>query len=375
MAMPIAFANGDDPELAFALDTIAPAPPILSALVVSSAAIRWDWTPIGGLTGTFDLFTSTGGLLASLPGSATYYLETGLTPATAYSRCLRASNPAGEAFSSTVTVFTPALGSYITGTASSTLTGNNGITELDIPLSLLGAATGWMLSDSPLQRPLMSNTTALISAAVVPAGMRGAGSSLTEFLIVVAGHRATGTLELPVTVKIPYPDANNTGFVDGTSPPVRADTLRLYVIDETSGLWEEVPGSKADTARKVVTGQIRHLSIFTAFGTGAAAGLSTLRVYPIPYRPGSGDPDKGKNYSSSDPNSGIIFDNLPQCAGIKIYTVTGQLVTSFRSDNSNGKLRWDVRNASGQDVATGGYLAVISSPGSADVVKKLLVIR
>ena len=371
----LAFANAEDPELAFAIDTIAPVPPRLSAFAVSSAAIRWGWPPSGGLAGNFHLFTSTGGLLVSLPASATYYLETGLSSATAYSRYLQFSNQGGQALSSTMTVFTPGLGSYLTGTASNTLKATNGKTELDIPQSLLGAATGWMLSESPLERPLMSNTTTLISEAVAPAGMRGAGSSLTEFLVVVDGIRATGTLDLPVTVKVPYPDANNTGFVDGTLPPVRADTLRLYALNETSGLWEAVPGSIADTVNRVVVGQIRHLSIFTAFGVGAAGGLSTLRVYPIPYRPNGGDADKGKPYSSADPASGIIFDNLPQSVNIKIYTLTGQLVTGFSSDNSNGKLRWNVRNDSGQDVATGGYLAVIRSPGISEVVKKILVIR
>jgi carboxyl-terminal processing protease len=371
----IAFANGEDPELAFAIDTIAPAPPKLTALAVSSAAIRWAWPPSGGLTGDFQLFSGTGALLASLPGSATYYLETGLSSGTAYSCYLQASNTAGQAFSNTVTVFTPGLEGYITGTANSTLTGSNGNAALDIPPLLLGAATGWMLSESPLQRPLTGNTKALISAAVAPAGMRGADSSLTEFLMLVNGVRATGALDLPVTVRVPYPDANNTGFVDGTSPPVRADTLQLYVLNETRGLWEVVPGSTADTVNKVVVGQIRHLSIFTAFGAGASADLSTLRIYPIPYRPNGGDANMGKPYSVSDPDSGIIFDNLPQSVTIKIYTLTGQKVTGFSSASSNGKLRWDVRNDSGQDVATGGYLVTIHSPGISTVVKKILVIR
>ncbi|MCX5785278.1 MAG: S41 family peptidase [Elusimicrobia bacterium] len=371
----IAFVNGDDPELAFAIDTIAPAPPKLSAFAVSSGAIRWGWPPSGGLAADFHLFTSTGGLLASLPASATYYLETGLSSSTAYSRYLQISNQGGQALSGTVTVFTPGLGSYIIGTASRTLTGMNGKTQLDIPASLLGAATGWMLSESPLQRPLMSNTTALISAAVAPSGMRGSDSSLTEFLIVVDGIRSNNTLELPVTVRIPYPDANNTGFVDGTLPTVRADTLRLYALNETSGQWEAVSGSTVDTANKVVTGNISHLSIFTSFGVGAVGGLSTLRVYPVPYRPTGANPDQGRPYSAGDPSSGIIFDNLPDNATIKIYTVSGRLVKSFSSQNTAGKLRWDARNNAGQNAASGGYITVVSSPGLESVVKKLLIIR
>ncbi|MCX5797216.1 MAG: S41 family peptidase [Elusimicrobia bacterium] len=374
-SMVLAFANGEDPELAFAIDTMPPAPPKLSACAVSSAAIRWSWPTSGGLAGDFQLFYATGTLLAALPNSATFYLETGLSSATAYSRYLLASNPSGQAFSSTVTVVTPGLGSYISGTSSQTLTGSDGQARLIIPISLQGAATGWMLSESPLQRPLTGDTTALIVAAVAPAGLRQSTGSLTEFIIAVDGVRSSGTLDPPVTVRIPYSDVNNTGFVDGTSPPVRADTLQLYTLNETSGLWEAVPGSTVDTVDKVVVGQLSHLSIFTAFGAGAVSGLSTLRVYPVPYRPNGGNADQGKPYSAADPNSGIIFDNLPQSVIIRIYTLTGSLVTSFSSEDSSGKLRWDARNDSGQDVATGGYLAVITSPGAAKVVKKILIIR
>ena len=60
---------------------------------------------------------------------------------------------------------------------------------------------------------------------------------------------------------------------------------------------------------------------------------------------------------------------------ITVYTITGQKVASFASDRSNGKVRWDARNDDGQDVATGGYLAVIDSPGASKIVRKLLIVR
>ncbi|MCX5797218.1 MAG: serine hydrolase [Elusimicrobia bacterium] len=349
--------------------------PALSGGAVSSGSIRWSWSLPSGAAQSFVLHASTGGAVAALGGGATFYLETGLAPAASYSRYLAAKDSVSLFFSSTKAVATPEVGSCISGTSSSTLTGSDGKTQLDIPPALLGAATGWMLSESPLQRPLTGNTTALIVAAVAPAGLRQSTGSLTEFIIAVDGVRCNGTFALPVTVRVPYSDVNNTGFVDGTSPPVRADTLQLYTLNETSGLWEAVPGSTVDTVNKVVVGQLSHLSIFTAFGAGAVSGLSTLRVYPVPYRPNGGNADQGKPYSAADPNSGIIFDNLPQSVSIRIYTLTGSLVTSFSSEDSSGKLRWDARNDSGQEVATGGYLAVITSPGASKVVKKILVVR
>ena len=40
-----------------------------------------------------------------------------------------------------------------------------------------------------------------------------------------------------------------------------------------------------------------------------------------------------------------------------------------------GKLRWSGKNSAGEDAASGGYLAVISTPGGGSVVRKLLILR
>ncbi len=103
---------------------------------------------------------------------------------------------------------------------------------------------------------------------------------------------------------------------------------------------------------------------------GATADLGQVRVYPIPYRPGSGNPDLGGG------DTGIFFDQLPATAStINIYTVSGQKVTSFDASSASGKINWDARNGDGRDVASGLYLAVISSPSSKPVTKKILIIR
>jgi hypothetical protein len=251
------------------------------------------------------------------------------------------------------------------------LTGSNGQVELAIPLSLLGGTTVWILTESPLLRPLMSNTVTLISSAVAPAGLQESSGSLREFIVSVNGARSTATLAVPLTVSVPYTDALIPGFVDGASPPLLASSLQLYVLDETSGLWTLVPGSSVDTARKVVSGPIGHLSIFTAFGLSAlpAANLDSMRIYPMPYRPNSGNPDLGGG------GTGIFFDQLPASASIKIYTLSGRLVTAFDASSTTGKVRWDARNDEGRDAASGPYFAVISSPGSKTVTKKILILR
>jgi len=250
-------------------------------------------------------------------------------------------------------------------------------TQLDIPANSLGLDTGWLMSEIPLQRPLTDKTLALINGAnrLLPNTLHRSTASLAEFIIAVGGVRYTGVLTQPLTVKIPYSDAINPGFVDGTSPPVPVDTLRLYTLNEGTGQWEMVPGSTVDKVLKMVTGQVFHLSIFSAIGLGSVSGLSTVRVYPVPYRPNGNDLNEGRPYSAGDPLSGIIFDNLPDSVTIKIYTVSGRPVASLSSQSSGGKLRWDVRNADARDVASGGYIAVVSSPGVKSITKKVLIIR
>ncbi|MCX5797684.1 MAG: serine hydrolase [Elusimicrobia bacterium] len=346
----------------------------LSGNAVSSDTIRWSWTVSGGPASGFDLFTSSGGLVKSLSGSASYYLETGLSSATLHSRYLQASNSASRAFSSTMTLATP--DSCISGTSSDTLVGADGRTQLTVPQALLSADRTWILSESPLQRPLMDNTLALIAAAGTPADLRGSTGSWAEFILAVDGIRST-TLALPVAVAVPYSDSVHPGFVDGTSPPVPVGTLQLYTINEATRQWEVVPGSAVDLAHKLVTGRSNHLSIFAALGiaSSAYADLSQARVYPVPYRPNGSDRNRGRPYSAGDPISGIIFDHLTQTVTIDIYAVTGRRVAHLESSASGGRLQWDASNDSGQDVASGGYVAILTSPGCASATRKLLIVR
>jgi len=219
----------------------------------------------------------------------------------------------------------------------------------------------------------------LISSAqaALPAGLYGSSASITEFIVAINNVRSTATFAYPVTVSVPYPDANNDGIVDGTNPPVYASTLQLYVLNENTAIWEPILGSSVDLVHHLVTGTVLHLSIFTALGTpgSAAADLSGVLVYPIPYRPNGPDPNRGHPYAASDPKSGIIFDNLPNRVTIEIYAITGRRVARLDTSASSGKVQWNVQNDSGQDVGSGGYVAMISSPGCGKITRKLIIVR
>jgi hypothetical protein len=166
------------------------------------------------------------------------------------------------------------------------------------------------------------------------------------------------TLLLDAEVTISYSET--------TSP----SGLEIFTLADNSIIWVPLP-SVVDTVNHLVTAYTPHFSTFAILTPGGmpAPDLNSVRVYPIPYRPNSGNPNLGGG------DTGIVFDQLPASASIKIYTVSGQLVTSKDASSPTGGVSWDARNDRGRDVASGLYIAVISSPGNKSVVKKLLIIR
>ncbi|HOX23069.1 MAG TPA: hypothetical protein PLL10_06350, partial [Elusimicrobiales bacterium] len=62
------------------------------------------------------------------------------------------------------------------------------------------------------------------------------------------------------------------------------------------------------------------------------------------------------------------FTSLPSGSTLKIYTFAGELARSFDGDSS-GMIVWDGKNSSGQDMASGVYLALLEYNGSRKIIK------
>jgi len=198
-----------------------------------------------------------------------------------------------------------------------------------------------------------------------PFGTRSLGilveASIEGQTVLAGGNKAAVTLS--------YPDANGDGIVDGMG--VRARDVVMY--SHSGAGWVNDLSVSVDIDARTITGLTPHFSFFGLFAP-TQSDLSRLRVYPVPFKPNSGSADDGVPYSPGDLNSGIIFDQLPDDVSIRIYTVTGQKVAEASSASAR-RIQWDARNGAGRDAASGGYIAVISSPGQKDVVRKLLIIR
>ena len=120
------------------------------------------------------------------------------------------------------------------------------------------------------------------------------------------------------------------------------------------------------------------------FQTKAGGGLTedeerelfnTVNVYPNPLY--------GFNIATSYTNSPsdepfVTFSNLPEEITVRIYSLSGQLLRTLTQANKSSTtspfLRWDLQNESGLRVASGLYLAIVSSPKYGVKVLKFSII-
>ena len=85
------------------------------------------------------------------------------------------------------------------------------------------------------------------------------------------------------------------------------------------------------------------------------------------------------NYYSNTPDEPFVtFTNLPEEITIKIYSLSGTLLRTLTMDDKDSPtspyLRWDLENESALRVASGMYLAIVSSPKYGDKVLKFAII-
>lgn len=209
-------------------------------------------------------------------------------------------------------------------------------------------------------------TVSIISNPVIPATATPSGFTLVGSALQIDLSNGQTVLNAPANLTLSYPSS-----ADG------AGQLQIQSYDPGTGLWSAIGSPTVDTVLRRVTAATPHFSTFAIIAGGGApqANLDSVRVYPNPFKPNGSDPNEGKTYTASDDTSGIIFDRLPATVSLKIYTLSGRLVAQYDVTNGTGALRWDAKNTDGRDVASGGYFAVIRSPGAKPIVKKLLIIR
>ncbi|MDR1695759.1 MAG: M6 family metalloprotease domain-containing protein [Endomicrobium sp.] len=146
-----------------------------------------------------------------------------------------------------------------------------------------------------------------------------------------------------IELRIPY----NESDIEETGE----ENLVISRFDEENSAWVPLK-SAVNKANKHVTAYIEHLSVFAIMGASVSAkALEDVRYYPNPIQP-----SKGLNYARMN------FSNMPAGTRIKIYTMLGQIVRTMEADAS-GMAVWDGRNDSGDNAASGVYIAYMEDGG------------
>lgn len=223
---------------------------------------------------------------------------------------------------------------------------------LRIPPNAFNGATVVFFSADPLREPVRAADNFLTQGlAILPTTHLLIPNSLIEIVPTINGAPFAGNLGSTATLIVPYADIDGDGSVDGFSPEVPASSLKMYRLETTVLKWVELETS-VDPGAKLVSAKTTHFSVFGLFGASSfATALSQARVYPVPWKPGSGG-----RFDAP----GLVFDGLATEGSIRIYNLAGDNVTDiFFGSADLGKKAWDGRNRDRINAASGLYFAVI----------------
>lgn len=137
--------------------------------------------------------------------------------------------------------------------------------------------------------------------------------------------------------------------------------LTLAVYNGTTQRWEPV-ASTVDTVARTVSGAVPHLSIFALLQHAPSAALNNVVVFPNPFRV-----DRG--------HTKMTFDFLTAGSRVRLYDLSGELVTELTDEDGDGQVTWATTNDGGEKVASGIYLYMVTDASGQKHVGRLGVVR
>ena len=162
-----------------------------------------------------------------------------------------------------------------------------------------------------------------------------------------------------IEITLPYKDADNDNRIDDKD--ITSTKLLVYTYGSTSSKWEKVTTTTIDRTNKVMITKTRHLSFYGIFAV-LQSDLNLVHMYPNPFKPSVG-------------HTKIFFNNLTNHTKIKIFNIAGELIYEDEKDTPAGELSWDVKNGSGEPIASGVYIYIITNNIGQTKRGKLAIIR
>ena len=136
-------------------------------------------------------------------------------------------------------------------------------------------------------------------------------------------------------------------------------------------VWWEAQFNQGDVVRfnyanPIQPGVDEFMFSTMASETVASNDVSEVSVYPNPYY-------GTHELESSRAEKYVSFNHLPSEAKIDIYSLGGVFVRSIHKHDASQFAQWDLKNQYGYPVASGMYVARITSGGEEKILKIALV--
>nr|HPG29337.1 hypothetical protein [bacterium] len=153
----------------------------------------------------------------------------------------------------------------------------------------------------------------------------------------------------------------------------------IFTFNKTLNNWEKLDESitSRGTNGDTISAELSHFSIYAVFlsSNPIQKDLSSVIVYPNPFRPNDNNSMTGTEYSPTIINSGVHISGLTGGNEIEIYTLTGERAAKFATGAGQAKIVWDAKNSDGKKLASGLYLILIKDKNGNKTVKKFTIIR
>jgi hypothetical protein len=235
-----------------------------------------------------------------------------------------------------------------------------------------------LVNPNPLTAPLRVNPQTILNAnqsAQTSGGLYQTPLVIQEINGYNTASQLTNTLSIPAQITLPYNGGQGTNVGTSQSVPIRANTLSVWALDETHGLWVKIPDSQVNVTGNSVTASISQFAVYALMGA-ASGDAQSVFVFPIPWRPNGPNAGAGAGQTGTQ-DGGMTFSNLPSECTIHIYTLAGNLVREIHHTDIGGAIgqeKWDGNTSGGAHAASGVYLWRVES-ASDSRTGKLMIIR